>query len=122
MHDSPMDRLRARNAARIAAGELTPIVEHAVRETTYGTVTTNEHGTTVRGSAYELADWARRPGAVWPCSILARLDELTASFDARGDLVDLIGDDGHDIPADELNAWTSDVLRDAGLHEHPAIR
>lgn len=91
------------------------------RETTYGTVTTNEHGTTVRGSAYELLDWARRPGASWPCSTLALLDEITARFDARGDLVDLEGDTC-EVPSDELNAWTSDVLRDAGLHDHPAIR
>lgn len=91
-------------------------------ETTYGTVTRNEHGITVRGSAYELLDWARRPGAVWPCSTLATLDECSATFDSRGDLVDLEGDDGTDLPADELSAWTSDVLRAAGLHDHPAIR
>lgn len=91
--------------------------------TTYGTVTRDERGTEVRGTADELSAWARNPYAAWPCSTLARLPHgIVASFDLRGDLVDLSGVDGYDVPADELGAWSSEVLTRAGYFGHPAIR
>lgn len=104
-------------------------------KTAYGTVSTDETGTEVSGEFGQLHDWASRPGARWPSSDLAVLDAISANFDARGDLVDLrVTYDGKpvcivdrllgivEVGADELDAWVSDVLRAAGLNDHPAIR
>lgn len=92
--------------------------------TTYGTVTRDDAGTEVFGTEDELRAWATRPGAIWPCSALAGCRYgLAVDFDPRGDLIDIRGDDEtSDLMADELNAWTSDVLREAGYLCHPAIR
>lgn len=61
-------------------------------------------------SARETAEWARRPGAAWPCSALAG-KRFFAEFDRQG-LVDLAVDGrGHDVPADEFNAICADMLR-----------
>ncbi len=94
-----------------------------VLNTEYGSIVVSEHGVTVYGIAPQLYRWAHRPDAVWPCSALAadEVDEVVASFDSRGDLVGLEGET-YALGADELSAWTSDVLRLAGLASHPAIR
>lgn len=97
-------------------------------ETAYGTVSTDENGTEVSAEFAQLYSWATRPGLVWPCSQLAKLDSISAKFDARGDLVDLTvafdglpaGPSPEDLGADELTAWSWDVLR-AALPDHPAI-
>lgn len=101
---------------RAARDEVTP--------TTFGTVTRNASRTTVSADGATLRDWARRGDCSWPCSVLARQASVEAVFDARGDLVELNADDGclSDLPADELNAWTSEVLVRAGYPNHPAIR
>jgi hypothetical protein len=90
--------------------------------TTFGTVSRDAHGTRVSGTGTELRDWANRGGCRWPLSILAQLDAVTATFDTRGDLVDLTGDDDVDLTGDELGAWTSECLIRAGYPNHPAIR
>lgn len=74
----------------------------------------------VEGSAYELDSWAHRPGASWPCSVLAGLDSICVVFDRNG-LVDIDVDEDEELSSDELSAWTSDVLEAARLPEsHPA--
>jgi hypothetical protein len=95
-----------------------------VTETTFGTVTRNGTETLVSASGATLRDWARRGDCSWPCSVLAQQESVTAVFDSRGDLVGLDGDEGSltDLPADELNAWTSETLIRAGYPNHPAIR
>lgn len=98
--------------------------------TTFGIVRTYDYGSvTVTGDASQLWAWSHRSGAAWPCSYLDDCDEVSADFDSRGDLVDLIaspavddGDGDLDIPADELSAWTTDVLIAAGMGDHPAVR
>jgi hypothetical protein len=88
--------------------------------TPYGRTTVGPDSVLVTGNGSELRAWAARPGAAWPCSELAEASEITAVIDADG-LVDLTGDDCIDLGADEFNAWSSDVLRAAGLPEsHPA--
>ena len=101
-------------------------------ETAYGVVSTDETGTEVYGEFAHLYSWATRPNQAWPGAELANLDSISAKFDSRGDLVDLkVAYDGRpvgiviiglDIDSAELNAWSSDVLRAAGMTDHPAIR
>lgn len=73
-------------------------------------------------SARDTQDWANRPGARWPCSTLAGR-RLRAEFDENG-LVDLTVN-GHtpgersQIDGVELNAITSDFLRDVLREDHP---
>jgi hypothetical protein len=89
-----------------------------IRTHLYGEATINPDSVTVEASAYELYDWAHRPGASWPCSTLARLDSIRATFD-RGGLVGIDHPGADDVPGDEFNAWTSDVLRDVLGPGHP---
>lgn len=95
--------------------------------TSFGIVDRDERGTSIYGTNLSesrirtLADWARY--VVWPCSQLARIDDIAVRFDLRGDLVDLsVTPDDADPLADELNAWTSECLVRAGYPSHPAIR
>lgn len=86
----------------------------------FGTVTVLADRVAVTATERQLRAWARRPGMVWPCSALARIEQLRCEFDSGG-LLDLTvrnGDD--DVPADEFNAWSSDVLRDVLPADHPA--
>jgi hypothetical protein len=87
--------------------------------TDYGNVHVHPHGVTVWATGSQLHAWANRPGAHWPCSELAEASEISATFDAHG-LVDLIGDDCIDLSADELTAWSSDVLGAILPTDHPA--
>ena len=82
-------------------------------DTDYGSVTFQEDGSAVIiAHADDLYRWANRPGNFWPCSELAGLDYIIATFTPNGDLVDLeqFPEDGFDITADEFDAWSSDVL------------
>lgn len=99
-------------------------------KTTFGVVERDENGAThIYGSNLigkdkvsgfgSLVHWSTYVG--WPCSELARVADIAVAFDAKGDLVD-ISTDSDDIPADELNAWTSECLVRAGYPNHPAIR
>ena len=72
----------------------------------------NNYSTKLWLSARNTEDWARRPGASWPCSFVAG-KSLFAEFDAHGDLIDMAVNGGRgnqDMPADEFNAITSDFL------------
>lgn len=99
--------------------------------TAYGSVTVSDGIALVQGEASELGAWAYRPGSAWPCSMLRRCGRVEVAFAPNGDLIDLeqFAPDGVTLtdPDDdaltgaELSAWTSDVLRAAGL-AHPAIR
>lgn len=90
--------------------------------TTFGTVTRTDSETTVSAKGETLRDWANRGDCRWPCSELAKLEGVTATFDSRGDLVDLEGDERADLACDELDAWSSECLIRAGYPNHPAIR
>lgn len=91
-----------------------PTTQHA-----FGTVDVREHGVSIDATGAQLYAWAHRSGAAWPCSVLADLDEIHAHFDAHG-LVDIDHPGVEDLPADEFNAWSSDVLLDALPQDHPA--
>lgn len=94
----------------------------AATVTEFGAVTIGADSVSVRATPEQLDAWAHRTGNVWPCSVLAETGpgDLVAEFDSRG-LVDLYETDGPsaDIPGDELNAWSSDVLRDVLPDSHP---
>jgi len=93
--------------------------------TEFGTVRTYASGSvSVSANGAQLYAWSHRPGAAWPCSYLDDCEDVTADFDSRGDLVDLIAspDETIDIPGDELSAWSTDVLIAAGMGDHPAVR
>lgn len=68
----------------------------------------------------QLHEW--RIDHCWPCSELARLEGIRVEFDRNG-LCDLYAQNDRgadvDIPADEFNAWSTDVLRDVLPMEHP---
>ena len=69
-------------------------------------------------SAAETSEWARR----WPLSRV-RGHRLRADFDRVGSLVDYALDgrlSARDIPSDEFNAITSDMLRDRLPTAHSA--
>ena len=73
-------------------------------------------------SARETSEWARRPGASWPCSQITGRP-LYAEFDRHGDLIDYrLSGASMDVSCDEFDAITSDFLRAAYGPEHPAIR
>lgn len=92
--------------------------------TPYGEMHVTPGGVRLHATGDQLRDWARRPGEAWPCSGLARCDEVTADFDGNG-LCDLTirdtdgyGDDN--ITGDELSAWALTVARDTLPTAHPA--
>jgi hypothetical protein len=88
----------------------------------FGTVSVHDSGAVqLYATRVMLWDWAHRSGAVWPCSVLAGLDEIRVDFDADGDLVDIVGD-SDDLMSDELSAWSTDVLDGCGFGSHPAVR
>ncbi len=98
----------------------------SAHETPYGSVSITPNGVRIDANQSQLYDWAHRPGASWPCSTLDDLESISAAFDANG-LVDLEQDPPYDyetgageIMGDELNAWSSDVLRDVLPKDHPA--
>ena len=71
-------------------------------------------------SARDTADWARKPGAAWPCSWLSGR-RLFVAFDSGG-LVDLQVDGGkgdQDCPVDELNAIVADFAGKRLGEGHP---
>lgn len=68
-------------------------------------------------SARETNAWAHRPGALWHCSTLSG-QRLFAEFDRNG-LVDLaINGRSTDCDVHELNAITSDFLREKLPQNH----
>lgn len=71
-----------------------------------------EDGTTISALPMALKAWARRPGNEWPCSALARSGSVLITFDHKGDLVGLEGED-EDLVSDELNAFVEDVCGSA---------
>jgi hypothetical protein len=91
----------------------------AIVETAYGVAVIDDRIVSVYAQPAVLEAWARRPGLTWPCSELARSRETVCAVFDRGGLLDLEG--VADVSGDELSAWSSDVLRLAGLRvEHPA--
>jgi hypothetical protein len=90
--------------------------------TEYGTVYVGE-AWSIRADHSALYAWSHRPDGLWPCCSFNALETLSTTFDSRGNLVDM-----DTVPPEqsvcsyELNAWSSAVLRLAGLSDHPAIR
>ncbi len=94
--------------------------------TPYGRVDIRSHGVTITATHDELVSWSQRPSATWPCSTLADMVGIAATFDANG-LVDLDQDPAFDeatgegeVAGDEFDAWSSDVLRLVLPEDHPA--
>jgi hypothetical protein len=87
----------------------------------YGEVLIGETSVYIEASAYELRDWSTKPGSSWPCSVLGsdECDGISATFDTNG-LIEISHPGLCDLPADEFNAWSSDVLRDILPKDHPA--
>jgi len=88
------------------------------------TVALSKGGIKLIATGSDTANWARKPGAFWPCSVLAT-HNLIAEFAGKGDLVALEIDGGRDdvdVPANEFNAFTSDCLRATGYGDHPAVK
>lgn len=70
-------------------------------------------------SSNDTYNWSKRVGAAWPCSQLAG-KRLVVEFDSNG-LVDLsIEGRSGDCDVNELNAITSDYLRNEVPKSHPA--
>lgn len=84
----------------------------------YGNVRIGVESVSVTANGSQLRAWVSRPGHTWPCSELAEASEIAVVFDSNG-LLELEGDDCLDLSADELNAWTSDVLREVLPAGHP---
>ena len=92
--------------------------------THYGRATlTPDRWLFVTATPDELADWANRAESRWPGSYLANASgDVSATFDAGGELLDVNHPGLSDVPAYELSAWASDVARAAGFGDHPSIR
>lgn len=91
-----------------------------MQRTDFGDVWVMPDHVAIAADNRQVYNWAHRPGACWPCSTLDDIDAIRVEFDSHG-LLDLITPSGSgDIPADELNAWTSDVLREILPRDHPA--
>lgn len=88
-------------------------------ETPYGTVTETPNCIYVTGESWQLYRWAKDTGYV--CSELEYAGAVSAGFDNCG-LFELTTTSGNDdLPADELSAWTSDVILAADVPtDHPA--
>lgn len=87
--------------------------------TEFGVATVRPDQVAIRAGHDELHAWAKRPGSRWPCSQLVTLDRIAVVFDRNG-LVALETKPEHeDLAADELNAWSSDVLRVVIPADHP---
>lgn len=74
-------------------------------------------------SAADTYNWAHRTNANWPCSTISG-SRLFVGFDSNGDLVEFALDGNSDAEVDEheLNAITSDFLRERFGPDHLAIR
>ena len=93
-----------------------------IRDTPYGTISTDGYGCDCRIEATgdQLYAWANRSGAWWPCSGLARTAKVIVELADNGDLVDLAvylpgekyaqDSDDVDLAGDEVSAWIDDVL------------
>ena len=96
------------------------------KDTEFGRVIVTDDAASIEADNSELVRWTRRPGAVWPCSDLARYDYIRVVFDRHG-LVELQVQgrkdgryaDTDDITSAELNAWSSDLLGDVIPEDHP---
>ena len=72
----------------------------------------SQYGVNLWLSARDTYEWARKPGAAWPCSQISGR-RLFAAFERNGDLVDVSidGERGEqDVDANEFNAITADFL------------
>lgn len=76
-------------------------------------------GFTVKISARETTDWARKPGAAWPCSELSG-KRLLACFDSNGLNDFALNGRSADCPADEFNACLVDHLSGKLSKDNPA--
>lgn len=87
------------------------------------TVHISDHGLTLWASKRATANWANKPGAIWPCSTLAGR-RLKVEFDRNGicdmSLNGRYADSGAPVDASELNAFVWDMVSDVLPEEHPA--
>jgi hypothetical protein len=87
--------------------------------TEYGVAAVGSVAVEIRAGHHELHAWATRHGSRWPCSQLARLERIAVAFDRHGLVSMETAPEVNDLAANELNAWSSDVLRVVIPTDHP---
>jgi hypothetical protein len=87
--------------------------------TEFGAAAVRSDAVVIRAGHRELHAWANRPGSRWPRSQLATLECIRVAFDRNGLVAIKTEPELDDLPADELNAWSSDVLRAVIPADHP---
>jgi len=87
--------------------------------TEFGAATVTFGAVEIRAGHHELHAWANRPGSRWPCSQLATLERIAVAFDRNGLVTLETKPELPDLAADELNAWSSEVLRVVIPTDHP---
>ncbi len=82
-------------------------------------ITDSGSAVTLWASARDTDDWARKPGAAWPCSTLSG-HRFCATFDTNG-LLDLTvdGQEAGDVDGSELSAICADLLAERIDKDHP---
>lgn len=86
-------------------------------ETPFGSITATPRHVVMKATRAQAWAWSHRTGAGWPLSYMEQARSITAEFDGNGDLVDLIHPSTREVPADELNAWSSDLAAIALMTE-----
>ena len=78
-----------------------------------------DNGVQLWASANDTYDWARKPGAHWPCSMLAN-KRVFAEFDCNG-LLDyaINGKYCDDFDVHEFNAMCADMIGEKLPKDHP---
>lgn len=79
-------------------------------------------GVAIHADENDTYNWARKPGACWPCSELSG-KSVAATFDRSGLLYLRVSDDERneieDVPSNEFNAFCADVCRKVLPKDHP---
>jgi hypothetical protein len=91
----------------------------ATFESRFGSVDASRYGEEIIINAvdFQTYDWANRPNARWPLSVLEDMPEIHVQFCVDGliDIQPYADDDGGEISNDELTAYCYDVVNEAVL-------